>query len=115
MLEDAGYIRKTRRGYELTPQGVRKIGEKALTDIFADLKRDQIGQHELRREGGAGERTDVTKPYEFGDPFLLDLPKTIMNAVQRAKARRGLAGVHARAARFRGLPHRVHRRARRPC
>ncbi len=82
MLEEAGYIRQTRRGYELTPQGVRKIGEKALTDIFADLKRDRTGQHELRREGGAGDRTDVTKPYEFGDPFLLDIPKTIMNAVQ---------------------------------
>ena len=83
MLEDAGFVRKTRRGYELTPQGVRKIGEKALTDIFADLKRDRMGQHDLRREGGAGDRTDVTKPYEFGDPFLLDIPKTIMNAVQR--------------------------------
>jgi uncharacterized protein with von Willebrand factor type A (vWA) domain len=85
MLEDAGYIRQTRRGYELTPQGVRKIGEKALTDIFAHLKRDRVGQHDLRREGGAGDRTDVTKPYEFGDPFLLDIPKTIMNAVQRGE------------------------------
>jgi uncharacterized protein with von Willebrand factor type A (vWA) domain len=85
MLEEAGYIRQTRRGYELTPQGVRKIGEKALTDIFADLKRDQVGQHDLRREGGAGDRTDVTKAYEFGDPFLLDIPKTIMNAVQRGE------------------------------
>src|SRR5215207_10206213 len=84
MLEEAGYIRQTRRGYELTPQGVRKIGEKALTDIFADLKRDRMGQHDLRREGGAGDRTDVTKAYEFGDPFLLDIPKTIMNAVQRS-------------------------------
>ena len=87
MLEEAGYIRQTRRGYELTPQGVRKIGEKALTDIFADLKRDRLGQHDLRREGGAGDRTDVTKPYEFGDPFLLDIPKTIMNAVQRGESR----------------------------
>jgi uncharacterized protein with von Willebrand factor type A (vWA) domain len=85
MLEEAGYIRQTRRGFELTPQGVRKIGEKALTDIFADLKRDRMGQHELRREGGAGDRTDITKPYEFGDPFLLDIPKTIMNAVQRGE------------------------------
>jgi uncharacterized protein with von Willebrand factor type A (vWA) domain len=84
MLEDAGYIQKTRRGgFELTPQGARKIGEKALTDIFHDLKKDQIGQHEQNRMGGAGERTDTTKPYEFGDAFLLDLPKTVMNAVQR--------------------------------
>ncbi len=83
LLEDAGYIRKTRRGYELTAQGVRKIGEKALMDIFADLQRDRLGQHDLRRDGGAGDRTDDTKPYEWGDPFLLDIPQTIMNAVQR--------------------------------
>ncbi len=83
MLDDAGYARKTNRGWELTPQGVRKIGEKALTDIFHDLKKDRVGQHDLRQAGGVGERTDVTKEYEFGDPFLLDLPKTVMNAVQR--------------------------------
>jgi uncharacterized protein with von Willebrand factor type A (vWA) domain len=83
MLEDAGLIKKNRRGFELTPQGVRKIGEKALEDIFLHLKKDRIGQHELSSVGGAGERIDQTKPYEFGDPFLLDLPKTVMNAVQR--------------------------------
>jgi uncharacterized protein with von Willebrand factor type A (vWA) domain len=83
MLEEAGYVRKNRKGYELTPQGVRKIGEKALTDIFQELKKDKVGQHELRFGGGPGERIDVTKPYEFGDPFLLDLPNTVMNAVQR--------------------------------
>ena len=83
MLEEAGYIRKNRKGYELTPQGVRKIGEKALADIFQELKKDQVGQHELHSGGGPGERIDVSKPYEFGDPFLLDLPRTVMNAVQR--------------------------------
>ncbi len=86
VLEDAGYVQNTRRGYELTPQGVRKIGEKALTDIFAQLKRDRIGQHEIHRDGGAGERVDASKPYEFGDPFLLDLEATVMNAVQREGA-----------------------------
>jgi uncharacterized protein with von Willebrand factor type A (vWA) domain len=83
VLEDAGYVRKNRKGFELTPQGVRKIGEKALTDIFQELKKDKVGQHELHHGGGPGERIDSSKPYEFGDPFLLDLPKTIMNAVQR--------------------------------
>ncbi|HET7037002.1 MAG TPA: VWA domain-containing protein, partial [Thermomicrobiaceae bacterium] len=83
LLEDAGYIQRTRRGFELTPRGVRKIGQKALKDIFQHLKRDRFGQHELERSGRGGERTDDTKPYEFGDPFLLHLPKTVMNAVYR--------------------------------
>ncbi|MGA7670747.1 MAG: VWA domain-containing protein [Nitrolancea sp.] len=83
MLEDAGYIQRTRRGYELTPLGVRKIGQKALKDIFQHLKRDRFGEHKLDRSGAGGERTDDSKPYEFGDAFLLDLPKTVMNAVHR--------------------------------
>ena len=83
LLEDAGYIKKTRRGWEMTAQGVRKIGQKALTDIFQHLKRDRFGQHQIDHSGAGGERTDTSKPYEFGDPFLLDLPKTVMNAVWR--------------------------------
>jgi uncharacterized protein with von Willebrand factor type A (vWA) domain len=83
ILEDAGYIQKTRRGYEMTPRGVRKIGQKALTDIFQHLRKDRFGNHEVDTQGTGGERTDVSKPYEFGDPFLLDLPKTLMNSVQR--------------------------------
>ncbi|HEV2528437.1 MAG TPA: VWA domain-containing protein [Thermomicrobiales bacterium] len=83
VLEDAGYIKAGQRGYELTPQGVRKIGEKALADIFLNLKKDRVGQHELRSNGASGERVDQNKPYEFGDPFQLDLPQTVMNAVQR--------------------------------
>jgi len=83
LLEDAGYIKKTRRGWEMTAQGVRKIGQKALTDIFQHLKRDRFGQHQIDHSGAGGERTDTSKPYEFGDPFLLDLPKTVMNAIWR--------------------------------
>src|SRR5256885_12989084 len=30
-----------------------------------------------------GDRADDTKHYEFGDPFLLDLKQTLMNAVER--------------------------------
>ena len=83
MLEDAGLIKEGRRGYELTPQGARKIGQKALQDIFLHLKRDRVGQHETHVAGATGERVDQSKPYEFGDPFMLDLPRTVMNAVQR--------------------------------
>jgi uncharacterized protein with von Willebrand factor type A (vWA) domain len=83
ILEDAGYIQRTRKGYEMTPRGVRKIGQKALTDIFQHLKKDRFGQHDVDSSGVGGERTDTSKPYEFGDPFLLDLPKTLMNSVWR--------------------------------
>jgi uncharacterized protein with von Willebrand factor type A (vWA) domain len=83
ILEDAGYIQRTRRGWEMTPRGVRKIGQKALTDIFQHLTRDRFGNHPVDSQGTGGERTDDAKPYEFGDPFLLDLEDTLMNSVRR--------------------------------
>lgn len=83
MLEDAGYIEKKGNHYDLTPRGMRKIGQKALKDIFSQLKKDSFGKHKTSFTGSGGERTDVAKKYEFGDPFLLDLEKTVMNAVFR--------------------------------
>jgi len=83
VLEDAGYI--TRRGneMELTARGMRKIGEKALTDIFQHLKRDSFGKHPMNYRGPGGERVDESKTYEFGDPFSLDMQRTLMNSVVR--------------------------------
>jgi uncharacterized protein with von Willebrand factor type A (vWA) domain len=84
MLEEAGYIRKMGSRYELTPRGMRKIGQKALEEIFALIRKDRSGSHDIRQAGVGGEsQRDDTKVYEFGDPFHPDLQKTLMNAVQR--------------------------------
>jgi len=82
-LEAAGYIMKTTDGLQLTPLAMRKIGQKALRDIFSFIKRDRFGQHDTRQRGGVGMPTEDTKTYEFGDPFLLDLSATVFNAVSR--------------------------------
>jgi uncharacterized protein with von Willebrand factor type A (vWA) domain len=83
MLEEAGYIQKRGNRWELTARGIRKIGQKALQDIFNKLKRDGFGRHVSPFRGVGGERTDESKAYQFGDPFLLDLEKTLMNALHR--------------------------------
>ncbi len=83
VLEEAGYIQKKGNRWELTARGIRKIGQKALQDIFNKLKRDGFGRHVSPFRGVGGERTDESKPYQFGDPFLLDLEKTLMNALHR--------------------------------
>ena len=83
ILEEAGYIRKKGNQYELTPRGTRKIGQRALVEIYQQLKADSFGKHEVRENGSGGERTDSTKKYEFGDPFFLDIQKTIMNSMYR--------------------------------
>src|SRR5207302_683426 len=82
-LEESGLVQRDQRGLQLTARGMRRIGQKALGDLFSRLKRDRFGNHLLQREGAGGERSDDTKPYEFGDPFSLDVEKTVMNAIRR--------------------------------
>jgi len=82
-LEEAGYLERKGDRLELTARAIRKLGDKALKDIFAHLKRDRFGRHAVERRGAGGDPTDEAKRYEFGDPFLLDLKKTLMNAVER--------------------------------
>lgn len=87
ILEEAGYIRWKDSRYELTPSGMRKIGQKALEDIFAQLRKDRVGGHNLSSRGAGGERIDETKKYEFGDDFQVHLQKTIMNSIYREPRR----------------------------
>ncbi len=82
-LEEAGYLDRQGDRLTLTARAIRKIGETALREVFASLRRDRFGRHALDRRGGGGDRTDDTKPYEFGDPFLLDLEETVMTALER--------------------------------
>jgi uncharacterized protein with von Willebrand factor type A (vWA) domain len=82
-LEEAGYIVKTKDGMQLTPRAMRKIGQKALRDIFFFIKRDRLGAHDTRQRGGVGIPLEETKTYEFGDPLLLDLGGTVFNAISR--------------------------------
>jgi uncharacterized protein with von Willebrand factor type A (vWA) domain len=82
-LEDAGYLEREGDELSLTARAIRKIADQALRDVFAVLKRDRFGGHAIDRRGAGGDQTDETKAYEFGDPFLLDLKETVMNAVER--------------------------------
>ena len=82
-LEEAGYIRRRGNTWELTPKGTRKIGQKALGEIYAQLKKENSGRHLVVDPGLGIERSEDTKAYEFGDPFHLHLEKTIMNALRR--------------------------------
>jgi uncharacterized protein with von Willebrand factor type A (vWA) domain len=83
-LEEAGLIEQKEGRLEMTPKGLRKIGSNALRELFSKLAKDQIGQHETSNIGQGHERTYDTKPYEYGDPFQLDLNRTIRNAVRRS-------------------------------
>jgi uncharacterized protein with von Willebrand factor type A (vWA) domain len=84
LLQESGLAKQGRRDLELTAKGIRRIGEAALRDLFAELRRDRVGQHDARARGVGSEQVTETKPLEFGDPFLVDIGTTLSNAVRRS-------------------------------
>ena len=91
-LEERGLVDRDADGMRLTAKGMRKIGHKALRDLFAHLARDRFGEHPVADSGSGTERGDENKVYEFGDPFDLDVNATIRESVRR----RSLEGDEAR-------------------
>ena len=83
MLEDAGLIENREGRLELTPRGLRAIGQKALGDLFRKLMKDRAGRHDVQTAGTGHDPAYETKQYEWGDPFRLDVQQTVKNAIWR--------------------------------
>ena len=83
MLKDAGYLDGDEK-LQLTARGMRKIGQKALKEVFVNLKKDRLGGHETDIRGSGGEILGDTKPYEFGDPLQIDMQATLKNGILRS-------------------------------
>jgi uncharacterized protein with von Willebrand factor type A (vWA) domain len=85
MLTEAGLVEQKEGRLELTPAGLRRLGRNALAELFGALSKDRLGGHEREHLGIGHERAYQTKPYEFGDPFNLDIQRTIRNAILRGE------------------------------
>ena len=83
MLTQAGLVTAREGRTQLTPRGVRKLGQLALRDIYQGLLRDRSGGHESDHRGSAHPRPESTRPYEDGLPFDVDLVATVKHALQR--------------------------------
>ncbi len=83
LLEEAGYVQRIGNRLELTPKGIRRIGQNALQEVFACIKGERVGTHTTRFTGQGGERLEETRKYEYGDALDLHLQKSIMNAITR--------------------------------
>ncbi len=83
MLEKSGLIQNKDGRLELTPRGLRRLGQQALGDLFSQMDPSRLGGHDIERSGVGNERAFDTKPYEFGDPFHLDINRTVRNAIRR--------------------------------
>ena len=84
MIQD-GLLEKDGQGnLKLTPKAVKGMQQKALMEVFADLRHGQREGHRKVTQGASGERIEGTKPYQFGDPVSdLDLHATLSNAMHR--------------------------------
>ena len=83
-LEDAGLIANKGGHMELTAHGTRRLGNKALQDLFTQINQDRVGQHQTTSVGFGHDREETTRAYEPGDPLNLHLSKTVHNAVVRS-------------------------------
>ncbi|MGH7739552.1 MAG: hypothetical protein ACREL1_05345 [bacterium] len=76
--------------YKITPGAARKIGEKALKEIFSRLFTDGIGRHHATYSGDGNVEMTTTQPYEFGDSLSsLDLPSSLLNSAIRQLGKPG--------------------------
>ena len=55
--------------------------ERPARDLQEARPRTRVGQHEVESIGVGHERKFDTKPYEFGDPFNLNIERTMRNAM----------------------------------
>ena len=60
-LAEAGLIDQREGRLELTPRGLRKIGQNALSDLFSKLIKDRMGRH-VSRPGRASATSARTRP-----------------------------------------------------
>ena len=83
LLEEAGFLIYREGRVQLSPKGVRRIGQLALQDIYTNLLRDRNGSHTTDHRGLAEIKIDETRPYQYGDPMHLDLVGTLKKSIQR--------------------------------
>jgi len=83
-LQRKGYLKDDKRW--LTNKAFFEIGQRMLEDIIKAINEDGLGFHESKNIGSGGTVLDTTKKLEIGDDIKnLDIPKTILNSVQRSK------------------------------
>ena len=83
-LRDSGFVEQKEGRLHLTPRGLRRLGDQALSDLFTKLARYRSGQHQIGQPGTGHERAGETKPYEWGDAFNLSIERTVRNALARS-------------------------------
>ncbi len=81
-LIQRGYLKDSPKW--LSAKGFTSIGGRILSDVMKALKAGDYGMHETQDLGSGSLILDTSKKYEPGDDIrLLNVPKSLLNAIQR--------------------------------
>ncbi len=84
LLEQRGQVAPGAAGLALTRKGERALRRQMLDEVFQKALARGPGDHRTPHAAGAGEPTDETRPYAFGDPFdTVDPSRTLHNWLLR--------------------------------
>jgi uncharacterized protein with von Willebrand factor type A (vWA) domain len=81
LLEEGGYVLEQGERFELTPKGVRRVGQLALRDIYRQLRRDGMGRHATNRHGSQELVLETSRPHVQGEPLHINMIQTLKNAL----------------------------------
>jgi Ca-activated chloride channel family protein len=79
--------------FEVTDKALDFLGYRALRDLLGSLGRSSAGRHDTHDLSAGIEAGAAPKPYEYGDTLNLDPSATILNAVQRLSAEKGVGSL----------------------
>ena len=82
---DAGLLERDQDGtLNMTPRMLRGMQHRSFLEIFRSLKAGVRDGHATPDPGRAGDRSEGTRPYQFGDPLSeLALDQTLRRTIQR--------------------------------
>jgi Ca-activated chloride channel homolog len=89
LLIKEGYLEKDEKGqFAISPKGIRRIEDKALTELFQITQKNTFGKHDTPFKGSGQVLHEDSKSYEYGDPVAnLNLHETLKNALVRQGAK----------------------------
>ena len=83
MVSEEGLVQSNDWGVEMTPRGLRALGETAFGKLLHHFKKDRTGENQGNAPQTGDLLPDSSRPYRYGDRFDLDLTQTILTSIPR--------------------------------
>jgi uncharacterized protein with von Willebrand factor type A (vWA) domain len=89
MISKEGMIASDEKGFDLTPKGMRALGELAFGKLYEHVRKDRQGEHFGNAPQTGEIEPDSSRPFHFGDRLDLDVPRTVLKSVLRRSGQGG--------------------------